>query len=201
MSDERFHWYQQPVPTGEYSFMQLASLVDDVVTAAQRWVDVYGVGPFYVLPARGPATVTYRGETTELELKIAVSQAGPLQIELIEQVSDGPSVYRDVYGPGESGLHHLCTVAKDYDEAVAHYTGLGFEFVAEQDAPGIGRVGYVDTVDDFGFITEIVEWSEPFLTLLSKTARVCATWDGSDPVRLMRPTGGYDVPEASPSAT
>ena len=50
MSDEQFRWYQQPFPTGEYTFMQLASLVDDVVAAAQRWVDVYGVGPFYVLP-------------------------------------------------------------------------------------------------------------------------------------------------------
>ena len=41
-------------------------------------------------------------------------------------------------------------------------------------------------------MTEVVEWSDGFLTMLSKTARVCANWDGTDPVRIMRVSGGYD---------
>jgi Glyoxalase/Bleomycin resistance protein/Dioxygenase superfamily len=183
---ERHTLYQQPFPSGDYSYMQLAFIVDDVVTAANRWADVHGVGPFFVLPDRGPMVVRYHGTEAELHTRIAVSQAGPLQIELIEQLSDAPSVYRDIYGLGESGAHHLCTMTRDYDRTAAHYADKGYALIAEMDAPGLGRVGYIDTFKDFGLITEIVEWSDDFLTVLSKTARACSKWDGTDPVRFTR---------------
>jgi Glyoxalase/Bleomycin resistance protein/Dioxygenase superfamily len=188
-----FRLYQQPFPSGDYCYTQLAFVVPDVIAAAHRWVDVHGVGPFFVLPDRGPATVRYRGTKTSLHTRIAVSQAGPLQLELIEQLSvDTPSVFRELYGPSDVGAHHLCTMTADYDVAVAHYESRGYSLVAELDAPGLGRVGYVDTSRDFGLMTEVVQWSDAFHTMLSKTARVCAGWDGTDPVRLMRETGGYD---------
>jgi hypothetical protein len=190
---ERYRCYQQPFPSGDYSFFQLAFAVDDVVEAARRWVELQGVGPFFVLPDRGPATVRYRGSETELHTRLAVSQAGPLQIELVEQVSDCPSVFRDLYGPGEVGAHHLCTMTRDYDGSVGHYRERGCELIAEQDAPGIGRVGYIDTTSALGLVTEIVEWSDGFLRMLSGTARACARWDGSDPVRVLRLEGGYDA--------
>ncbi len=194
MNIARHRLFQQPFPTGEYTFLQLGLLVDDVVAASRRWVDAHGVGPFFVLPDPGPVGVTHRGVDTTVHYRTAVSQAGPLQIELIQLLSDGPNVYRDVFGDGATGIHQLCTMTRDYDVSMAHYRGLGYEIMAEQQAAGLGRIGYVDTVADFGFVTELVEWSDAFLRSLSKTARVCAEWDGSDPVRLLRATGGYDIP-------
>ena len=191
MSDDRYRLYQQPFPTGDYSYVQLAFAVDDVVATARRWAEVQGVGPFFVIPDR-PSTVRYSGAETQLHIRIAVSQAGPLQIELIQQLSQGPSVFRDLYGPNEVGVHHFCAMTHDYDRSVAHYAGCGYEVVAEQDVPGLGRVAFVDTSADFAMMTEVVEWSDGFLTMLSKTARVCANWDGTDPVRIMRVSGGYD---------
>jgi hypothetical protein len=186
--------YQQPFPTGDYTFLQLGFLVDDVVAASRRWVDAHGVGPFFVLPDTGPVRVTHRGVDTTVHYRTSVSQAGPLQIELIQLLSDGANVYRDVFGEGRTGLHQVCSMTRDYDASIAHYTRLGYEVMAEQQAAGLGRVGYVDTVADFGFVTELVEWSDAFLRSLSKTARACAGWDGSDPIRILRPTGGYDIP-------
>ena len=189
-----FRLFQQPFPGGGYCYVQLAFVVPDLIVAAHKWVDVHGVGPFFVLPDNGPATVRYRGTETKLHTRIAVSQAGPLQIELIEQVSaDAPSVFRGLYGHDEVGVHHLCTMTAVYDVAVAHYESRNYSLVAELDAPGLGRVGYVDTSRDFGLMTEVVQWSDAFHTMSSKTARACATWDGSDPVRLMRAAGGYDA--------
>lgn len=185
------HFYQSPWPTGEYRFFQIAWVVDDLIATARKWVQVYGVGPFHVLPRR-KQSVLYRGQLTELDVQIAVVQSGPVQLEFIQQFDGSPSVYRDIYGEGEGGLHHMCTVSERYDETLQHYTRMGYGVVAE--IQGDLRVAYVDTYKDFGFVSEVVEKSDAFMANLSAVAATCAAWDGKDPVRLLT-RDGYRVPE------
>jgi hypothetical protein len=196
MTDDRYRLYQEPFPDGDYRYFQLAFVVDNAIDAARRWVDVQGVGPFFVLPDRNPSIVNHRGVETEVFTRLAVSQVGPLQIELVEQLSDGPSPFHDVYGADGTGVHHMCAMTHDYDRSIDHYRSHGYEVVSEQFAVGLGRVAFVDTVEHFGLMTEIVEWNDDFHTILSKTDHVCSKWDGRDPVRLMRPEGGYDLPDS-----
>ena len=183
--------YEQSWPDGDYRFFQLGFVVDDVVAAATRWASVFGVGPFVVLPRR-TSTCTYRGREIQQETQLATAQAGPVQIELIQQHSDGPSIFRDLYPAGESGFHQLCTVTYDFDGKVARLEGLGYEIAGSIDARGY-RVAYVDTVDDFGFFTEIVAHNAGFLEQLQQQAQTCADWDGTDPVRLLT-RDGYRTP-------
>jgi Glyoxalase/Bleomycin resistance protein/Dioxygenase superfamily len=183
--------YGQPWPEGEYRLFQLGFLVEDLLGAATRWVEAFGIGPFHLLP-RVDAPCTYRGAESSVDLQVGVAQAGPVQIELIQQFSDGPSVFRERFGVGESGLHQLCTVTEDFEGQKAHYTGRGYEIACEITAPG-HRVAYVDTFADFGFLTEVVESSPSFLAHLSKISRTCATWDGTDPIRILT-RDGYRTP-------
>jgi len=192
-TSERFRLYDQPFPNGDYRFLQLGFVVNDLVATARRWVEVYGAGPFFVMPHKGPQAARYHGEPAELSYQIAVSQLGPLQIELIRPMADYPSVYRDMYPPGEQGVHQLSTVTKDFDAAMAHYIGLGYQPWNELET-AVGRIAYFDTRSDFGLVTEVIEESPLFLRTLAKTAAVCANWDGVDPIRILRPEGGYDVP-------
>ena len=183
--------YQQPWPEGEFRFFQLGFCVDDLLSAAERWTRVYGVGPFHVLP-RSEATGVYRGTESSVDLQVGVAQAGPVQIELMQQFCDRPSVYRELFGRGETGLHQLCTVTPDYDGKKAHFESLGHPQVSELDT-GSGRVAFYDTVADFGFFTEVVEHSPAFLGHLSKISETCAGWDGKDPIRLLT-RDGYHTP-------
>ena len=43
-------FFEQPWPEGECRFFQLGLVVDDLFAAAASWVEVFGVGPFHVLP-------------------------------------------------------------------------------------------------------------------------------------------------------
>jgi hypothetical protein len=185
--------FQQPWPEGEYRMFQLGFLVDDLVAAARRWASVFGVGPFHVLPPIEQAC-TYRGADTGVNLQVAVAQAGPVQIELITQHCDRPSVFRELALTAKAGFHQLCTVTADYDGKRAFYLDAGYELASELTSADGVRVGYFDTVEDFGFITEVVEQTPQFLKLLAGVAATCAAWDGSDPVRLLT-RGGYRVPE------
>jgi hypothetical protein len=186
--------FQQAWPEGEYRFFQLGFVVTDLLGAAARWASVYGVGPFHVLPPVEMAC-TYRGNESAVNLQVAVAQAGPVQIELMVQLCDRPSVYRDLFGESESGFHQLCTVTSDYDGKRAHYEGLGYELATEF-VTDAGRVGFFDTYGDFGFFTEVVEESPGFLKQLARISKTCAEWDGSDPVRLLT-RDGYRTPEGS----
>lgn len=186
--------FQQPWPEGEYRMFQLGFVVDDVLEEAARWARVYGIGPFHILP-RVETPCTYHGNASAVEVQIGVSQAGPVQIELIQQLCDRPSVYRDLVGKGESGFHQVCTVTADYDGKIAYYQQLGYELVTEMVVKG-QHLAYFDTVDEFGFYTEIVEETPGFLASLDTIAKTCAEWDGRDPVRILT-RDGYRTPDGS----
>jgi hypothetical protein len=183
--------YAQAWPEGEYRFFQLGFVVDDVVAAAARWAAVHGVGPFHVLPAVEQKAVV-RGEPAPVTIQVGVAQAGPVQVELIRQLCDRPSIFREWTGGGARPFHQVATVTPDYDGRTAHLARRGYEMVAESPG-GRFRVAYFDTVADFGFYTEVVERTPRFLSQLDQISQTCATWDGTDPVRLL--TGdGYRVP-------
>ena len=183
--------FQQPWPEGEYRFFQLGFVVVDLLRVAERWARVHGVGPFHVMP-RVEARCSHRGAESVVDLQVAVAQAGPVQIELIEQFCDRTSVYRELFGKGESGFHQVCTVTHDYDGKKSYFERLGYELASEMNTRS-GRIAFYDTVRDFGFFTEVVEASPSFLAHLTKIAQTCAAWDGTDPVRLVT-RDGYRTP-------
>jgi hypothetical protein len=178
-----FRLYQQPFPSGDYSFVQLAFIVDDVIATAQHWIDLYGVGPFYVMP-RGSHSGIYNGAPIEVDTQIAVSQAGPLQIEFIQDFSTSENVYGEI-SRGPTGGHHLGTFTSHYDDAIAHYTAMGHppRMVLRPDTDA--RVAYVDTTAEIGLFTEVIEYTDSFLKALRGTARRAASWDGSEPIRVL----------------
>ena len=174
--------FQQPWPEGEHRFFQLGFVVDDVVAAARRWSETFGVGPFFVQRIHD-APCTYRGAASAVSMDIAVAQAGPVQIELIAQTCDRDSVYRELELAGNAAFHQVCTLVDDYDATLEHYRSEGLEVVCEFFVDGAPPVAYVDTVAQFGFFTEVAGRTDAFAAHLTAVADAARTWDGSDPVR------------------
>ncbi len=183
--------FQQPWPEGEYRFFQIGYIVDDLLQAAAKWNQTFGVGPFHVLP-RMQTPCRYRGADAVLDVRVAVAQAGPVQIELIQQFDDAPSVYRELIAAGTSLMHQCATITGDYDGQIAHYAALGYEMACDLEAFG-QRVAYFDTVADFGFYVEVIEQTPLFVSQIAAIAQTCAQWDGTDPVRLLT-RDGYRTP-------
>lgn len=181
--------FQQTWPEGEFRFFQMGFVVDDLVATAHRWAEVHGVGPFHVLPAREVEYI-HRGEPSTIDMQVAVAQAGPVQIELIHQRDDRPSVFRGFPPNGSCGFHQICTVVTDYAATIEAYARHGHpvacEFPGSRSAPS---VAYIDTLADLGFFTEIVESTPAFLQQLAAISETCAAWDGTDPVRELTRDG------------
>jgi hypothetical protein len=191
MSDISHRLYEQEWPGGEYRFFQLGFVVEDLIASATKWASVHGVGPFHLLPVVEQEAVVH-GQPAPVSIQVGVAQAGPVQIELIQQHCDRPSIFREWSGDGARPFHQVATVTTDYDGKKAYYEQLGYEIAAESPG-GRFRIAYIDTVADFGFYTEVVEETSRFLSQLRQIAETCAEWDGADPVRLLT-RDGYRVP-------
>jgi catechol 2,3-dioxygenase-like lactoylglutathione lyase family enzyme len=161
-------------------------VVRDIERALHHWTTVLGVGPFFYFE-RAPITeFTYRGTPSPLEVSIALGNSGDLQIELIQQRNDAPSMYRDFLAAGREGLQHVAYWTQTFEQDLARCLDAGFVVGQAGVAGGPnGRFVYFDTEAHPGTVVELSDASGPkgrFFALIAEAAR---GWDGTDPVRRM----------------
>jgi hypothetical protein len=165
-------------------FFQAAWVVEDLDKSVQRWLTTTKVGPFFMIRHVKAEQILYRGRPATLDFSTAIVQAGPIQIELIEQHNDGPSAYRDVFPQGREGFHHMCMMTHSFDSELERHRLEGSE-VATQGVFGDMRFAYVDTRPRIGHMTEIIENRASIRDFFKIIADGAADWDGTDPIRVI----------------
>lgn len=169
-------------PTDRTIF-QNAWVVDNVEDTCMKWVNELGIGPFF-LNEYTPDTfdsMIYRGEASELSMKIAVAQAGPVQIELIEPLSE-VCAYRDSVPKGQMGFHHMCVWTHDFDADQKYMASLGYE-TANSGKIGSVEFAYFDTRPLMGCMLEVVTQNEGTVARFAEFAAAAENWNGKDPIR------------------
>jgi len=68
-----------------------------------------------------------------------------MMIELIQENSAAPSVYRETIEKRGYGFHHWGVATRDFDRSVAEYEAAGHELAFFARVPTGGRVAYMDT--------------------------------------------------------
>ena len=168
-------------PTDRTVF-QNAWVVDDVEAACFKWVDEMGVGPFFVTEYKNMFTdVHYRGEPAELDMIVAIAQAGPVQIELIQPTVER-CAYRDSVAPGTIGFHHMCVWTRDIDADTNYFAGLGYE-AANMASIGDVQFAYYDTRPLMDCMLEVVTQTDSIVDRFAQIARAAEHWDGKNPIR------------------
>jgi Glyoxalase/Bleomycin resistance protein/Dioxygenase superfamily len=172
------------IPSEHRRIMQVCWVVPDIDAAMANWTKTMGVGPFFVFRDLKIDTVKHRGTPVSTTFHIAVAQAGGVQIEFAQQVSDGPYAYNEVFPNGSAGgVHHVAIYVADYDLAMKHYTDQGFDPSVEG-LFGTMRFAYVDTRATLGCMVEIIEHNAAQDQIFARVAAGADGWDGvTDPVR------------------
>ena len=168
----------QPLET----IRQVAYVVRDLDAALRYWVDVLYVGPFFMFENFVLGDQKYRGNPSNVDLTIALGNSGAVQIELILQNNDEPSVYKEFLDAGRVGVHHFGLMPKDYAAECAKYRDLGFGPAFEATVAGADLV-YFDTVDALGHFTEFWDNVDVFKGLFDLIEDAAKGWDGKDPIR------------------
>lgn len=170
------------LPFPNRKFMQVCWVVPDLAVAIDSWVKSAGVGPWFWFDGVPFVDGFHRGVPAEFpNCSAAIAYAGDMQLELVCQENDEPGVFRDVFGRGEYGLHHMALLSDDYelerDTYIAGGAALAFEGRA-----GTSRTSWVDTSPTLGFMVELLEPSVPRLAFFDTMREAAESWDGTNPV-------------------
>jgi catechol 2,3-dioxygenase-like lactoylglutathione lyase family enzyme len=155
------HDASQPLPFLKNGVAQVAILVKDLDKAVENYWTMFGIGPWHFYTYGKPLVrqMSYHGGPAEYKMRIALSQIGPLRIELIE-AKEGDSIYADFIKDHGYGVHHLGILVDDMKNALAQTNSAGLNMI--QDGSGFGLDGdghyaYLDTEEALGVTLEFIQ--------------------------------------------
>ena len=162
-------------------------VVRDIRAAMDHWINVMGVGPWYYIERVKTDYFRHRGKDSAPELAIALANSGDLQIELIQQRNDAPSMYLEFLRAGHEGLQHMSYWTKDYQALYDRALNLGYKVGQEGQIGGeLGRFAYFDTQAHPGTVIEISDISGPKGRFFDRIREAAANWDGTNPIREIK---------------
>lgn len=168
---------------------QLAWVVHDIDAAMDHWSRVMGVGPWFYKPRVGVTWFRHQGREAaahELpDLSIAFANSGALQLELIVQRNDAPSMYRDHLRRHGPGLQHIAFWTEHFDTQVQRLLDAGYVEGHAGQVGGRGRFGYYVHAAMPGNVVEVSEQSGGKAEFFRQVREAAIDWDGRDPVRVV----------------
>jgi len=163
---------------------QVGYVVTDLDQALASWIEL-GVGPWYVM--RGlPMRALYRGEPCEITLSLALANSGELQVELIHQQGDIPSIFTEFLTSRGEGFHQLAYWAEDFDATMRAVNAAGWPVVWSGGEDVGTRFAYIEPPNSPAVpsqIIEIMELTETTVGMGRFIRDAADSWDGSDPIR------------------
>ncbi|MGZ0188879.1 MAG: VOC family protein [Alphaproteobacteria bacterium] len=169
-------------------FRQVGVVVRDIEAAMQHWIDVCGVGPWFYAEQLPVTMFSYRGERhDDIHISVALANSGDVQIELIQQRCDTPSMYRDFLAAGHEGMQHWSSWPVDYDAKLEHALANGYT-VGQQGDSARGRFVYLRNEGHPGTVIEMAHMTKGRRKIFDGIAAASVNWDGADPIRTTWPS-------------
>ena len=129
---------------------QVAVVVKDIQAAAENYWNILGIGPWDIYEWEAPAVYdrTYYGKPAWAREKIAITQVGAVQMELVQPI-EGDSIYQDSLTEHGEGLHHINFLGDN----VAELDKAG-EILAKEGFPTqqSGRIGIGEDKGGYSYI-------------------------------------------------
>ena len=139
---------------------QIAYFVDDVREAVPKMHHTFGAGPFLVSDNIQLAWAELRGVAGNFVHTSAYGQWGDVMMELVQQDSEGPSPFRDMFEPGQQGIHHVAVMVDSMEDAYEHFASQGLDVAAKAETTTGVEFAFIDTVEKLGHMIEIYEKSD-----------------------------------------
>lgn len=140
------------------SLGQVGIVVRDVDEARRYYEENFGIGPWAVFQGE-PVWCVNKGEKASFKGKIAMANAGAVQVELI-QILEGDSIHSDFLESHGEGLHHVGFFVRDLKERLASAREAGIEVLQHGLLRQMGlsiEYAYLDTTETGGVIIEYIE--------------------------------------------
>jgi Glyoxalase/Bleomycin resistance protein/Dioxygenase superfamily len=167
--------------------MQNGYVVRDIEAAMRHWIEVLGVGPWFYIERLPVPDFTYKGQPSPVDVSLALANSGPLQVELIQQRNDAPSLYRDFLNAGHEGLQHIGYGTHHFAADLQRLLAAGYAIGQAGTVAGRGPFVYLLTESHPGTVVELLDMSSGRDRVFARIAEAARNWDGKDPIRTTLP--------------
>ena len=122
------------------SVAQNGYVVRDIEKSMERWLEL-GVGPWFYFGKVEMDWFRHRGEPSDMEMSVAIANSGDLQLELIQQRNEAPSMHRDFLDAGYEGMPPMSYCTDDYQglDKVALSFALGESSTTRSEERRVGK--------------------------------------------------------------
>lgn len=137
---------------------QIGIVVKDIDTTIDYLQKVFGIGPWAVFEG-GPESCTDMGREVDFKGRMAMAQAGPVQVELI-QVLEGETIHSRFLSEHGEGLHHVGFFVRNLEERLRAAREAGMEVLQRGTLKQMGLsidYAYLDTTEIGGVVIEYIE--------------------------------------------
>jgi hypothetical protein len=167
---------------------QMGYVVTDLEAAMRHWVEVCGIGPWFVADRLAVTQFSFNGERhDDIRLSIALANSGDVQIELIQQRCATPSMYKEFLARNpQGGLQHWSSWPVDYDALYQRAIAAGYRVGQEGDSPR-GRFVYFRPESHPGTVIEMSHATPERRRIFDAVRQAAIGWGGEDPIRRAWP--------------
>lgn len=136
---------------------QIAIVVHDIEEACKRWAQILGqpVPNVIVTQPGNEVNMTYRGQPSNAQAKLAFFNLGQVQLELIEPVGE-PSTWKEALDRNGESVHHIAFWTEDMQASAEFLKQHGIPLVQRGDM-GEGQYAYFDAQQQLGLQIELLE--------------------------------------------
>ena len=106
-------------------------------------------------------------------------------VELVVDHGRTESPIRDMYPPGEAGLHHLAFVVDDLHDTLKALVAGGYEIAMSARTTGGTEFHFVDATRRTATCSSSTNGRTGCAACYAMVASAARDWDGHDPVRML----------------
>jgi Glyoxalase/Bleomycin resistance protein/Dioxygenase superfamily len=162
---------------------QFGFIIPDLDAAIAQWVDL-GVAPWLVVPEIHMEGCWYRGERSDPVISIAFSNSGDMQIELIQQHDETPSIYREFLVATGGGFNQIAYWVEDVDAVRADAVAAGWSEVWRGDGSGQVQFSYLEHPTSPVPIVELSELNDATRSMGDTVRAAAAAWAPGQPILM-----------------
>jgi catechol 2,3-dioxygenase-like lactoylglutathione lyase family enzyme len=140
---------------------QIGYVVRDLDAAVRAYADRLGIGGWLLYTYGAPMLkdMTYRGRPQPYRMRLALTQCGDMQLELIQSL-EGPNIYEEFLERHGEGIHHLGVLVPDLAEGVRAMERQGYQVIqsgGRHGKRGDGGFAYFETEPLFATTLELIQ--------------------------------------------
>ena len=160
---------------------QMGFVVDNFDEPIKHWTEKLNIGPFFILEHLDLKDVYYygkNGEENEIDFSVALAYSGNMQIELIKQHCDTPSIYNEYSNIKKGSLHHICRLTPNINNDIEMLESQGYQNIQAGETSDEGiKFAYLDIHENYGSILELAELAEENLAVTEAIKNASKNWD------------------------